>query len=309
MSRNSVTVLFLVAGAGLAAWWLFAQQKPEEPAPVAAPRAAPAAEEIDLAPARSPAKQAPVRSLEASAQVPGEIAALDVATVITCHREIRQMRGMAELDCESHDEATTYERQVCRKYREYLDRQLPQVAAAAAGCPEALAEPSVYYRALRDLANRGDVVAQRCVIQGYFGIDHDAGVHLTKADYDEYPALAKAYIAAAFERGDWSVVRWLSKTRVEMTDMMLSSAHPIGFDDRVNAYKIRRLLMLGGQPGLSSLEQDDPKRLVEYWRREKWLSPEEMEEAETWAQDMYRQHFIGSQEGASMEHEEFCPGE
>jgi hypothetical protein len=64
--------------------------------------------------------------------------------------------------------------------------------------------------------------------------------------------------------------------------------------------------MLGNQPGLSKLEQDDPSRLVEYWRQQKWLSPDQMKEAEDWAQAMYQQHFIGSRDGAAVGQTDFC---
>ncbi|HUQ10691.1 MAG TPA: hypothetical protein VM146_10290 [Steroidobacteraceae bacterium] len=213
---------------------------------------------------------------------------------------------MAQVDCEKIDSQDVAARNLCRKQQQFMQTQLQQATAEAASCPQSLAQPSVYYRALRDLANRGDVPAQRCFIQGYFGINRELGLNLRPEDYDEYPNLARKFIDNGFERGDWSVVRWLSKSRTDVADSLLARAHPMGLDDRVNAYKIRRLLMLGNQRGLGTLEQDDPKYLVEHWRTENWLTPEQLEEAEGWAQTQFQQHFTGSQEGVANGHAEFC---
>jgi hypothetical protein len=315
MSRKLVVGLTLVVIAALSAWLLHTQQRPTEGTPrsdiadASVPKlnagVEPAAQPI----AHSSPTAAEESTLPLEARAEGErqaIAGLDARTLTMCHRAVREKNRLEEFSCAHVPEKDVAGKDLCRKQLEYTRRQLQLATAKAASCAEALAEPSVYYQALRDLSRRGDVQAQRCFIQGYFGIDQERGIHLSQAQIDEYAVLAKNFIETAFERGDWSVVRWLSKPRIDMPDFLLARAHPMGLDDRVAAYKIRRLLMLGNQPGYGTLPQDDPKRLVEYWRKEKWLSPEQLEEAESWAQTMYQQHFIGSQEGAAIRPADFC---
>lgn len=314
MSRSFFVALILIAIAGLAAWlWI---ERPDVPADEAAAAVAqtpklhsgladvPAALDSPITPAKGPPDFSAITGAEAAA-----IAGLDARTLTSCHRAVRKREGIARVNCDDLEVNDVAARNQCGKQHEFLRAQLEVVTAAAAPCPESLAQPSVYYQAVRNLAKDGDTAAQRCFIQGYFGIDREQGINLSQAEYDEYRGLARKFIEAGLARGDWSIVRWLSKPRVGFADFLLASAHPMGLDDRVNAYKVRRLLMLGNQPGLGTLEQDDPARLVEYWRRENWLSANQLEEAESWAKTMYEQHFIGSREGVAIGPVDFCPGE
>jgi hypothetical protein len=315
MARKLIIGLTIVVMASLTAWFLFARQQPMENTsridiaearlPKPSVDAEPATQPIAYSSPTAAEESAPPRDTQTTREAQA-ITGLDARTLTMCHRAVREKIGMEQFTCAHVHEKDVTGRDLCRKQLKHVRRQLQQATAGAASCPETLAEPSVYYQALRDLASGGDIHAQRCFIQGYFGIDRERGIYITQAQLDEYVDLTKKFIDAAFERGDWSVVRWLSKPRVDMADFLLARAHPMGLDDRVAAYKIRRLLMLGNQPAYGTLPQDDPKRLVEYWRKEKWLTPEQLEEAESWAQTMYQKHFIGSQEGAAILPAEFC---
>lgn len=316
MSRNFLIGLILVAIGVTAAWfWLKRQASPvdERSIPITQPAhtesVSAEAEAMQAVPNTPPTSTAESReSSEVNGAEASAIAGLDARTLTKCHRQVLKRQEIATMNCDNLDEKDVAGRNQCRKQQAFLRAQLEQATADAAPCPESLAYPSIYYQAMRRLANSGDVVAQRCFIQGYFGINRELGISISQAEADEYPELARKFIDAGIARGDWSIVRWLSKPRVEFRDFLLASAHPMGLDDRVNAYKIRRLLMLGRQAGLSTLEQDDPTRFVEYWRREKWLSPEQLEEAENWAQTTYQQHFVGSREGADIGQTDFCAG-
>jgi hypothetical protein len=316
MSRNFFIGLILIAVATSATrFWLTRQDSPadERATRITQPEnkdsASTEAQPMQAAPNISTiSHEDSTESLEITGAEAAAIAGLDVHALTNCHRQVLKQTGIARMNCDHVDEKDAAGRSQCSKQQAFLRAQLEQATAAAAPCPGSLAHPSTYYQAVRKLAKGGDVVAQRCFIQGYFGIDRELGINLSQAELDEYPNLARKFIDAGIARGDWSIVRWLSKPRVEFPDFLLASAHPMGLDDRVNAYKIRRLLMLGGQAGLGTLEQYDPARLVEYWRREEWLSPEQLEEAENWAQTMYQQHFIGSREGAAIGQADFCAG-
>jgi hypothetical protein len=312
MSRNAAVALSVAAIAVFAAlvWFTRSENSPTSEAPVAR-AASPGMEAIPAAQQDSNSNAVPAAAAPANPPVESNIQTrsfigFDARALTICNRELLKKKGIEELDCEKIDESNVESQRLCRNRLAAVNLRLQEVAAKAAPCPESLAQPSVYYQAIRDLAERGDVGAQRCFIQGYFGINRELGMDLSRAEHDEYVTLAKKFIDERFERGDWSVVRWLSKSTLHMTDLPLAGAYPIGLDNPVNFYKLRRLLMLGNQPGGSTSPKEDPRRLVEFWRKEKKLTPEQFEEAERWAQTMYDQHFNGSQEGASVLHADFC---
>jgi hypothetical protein len=313
MSRNGFIALAAIAFAAMLTWLVVSRQTaPEKAGETAGTQnsGAPSTETLSHAVEVASPTVGEVPTVdEIGARVAPDVKTnLDARTLTMCQREVRKRKGMAEFNCDDIDEKEVSVKNACLKQLEYVRRELQEASAKSASCPENIDLPSQYYSSLRDLAIRGDVDAQRCFIQGYFGVDRERGIDLEQAQLDEYPALAKRFIDAGFERGDWSIVRWLSKSRVDMADLLLARAHPLGFDDRVNAYRIRRLLMLGNQSALSELPDDQPKRLIEYWRQKNWLTPEQLKLAEDWAETMYSQHFIGSEEGASIGRAEFCGG-
>jgi hypothetical protein len=312
MSRNAVFALIVAAIVGATALLLYGRREDDRPAETSAAQGS--TPSVEVVPTIQPvassnatqAAQAPDRpDVDSNGDI-RSYSGFDARSLTICNRELLRKKGIEAFNCEKIGENETPSQQLCRNQLAAVNLRLQEVAAKAAPCPESLAQPSEYYKAIRDLAERGDVGAQRCFIQGYFGINRELGMDLTQGEHDEYVTLARKFIDAGLERGDWSVVRWLSKSTLSMADLPLASAYPIGLDQPVTFYKMRRLLMLGNQPGGTTLSKDDPKRLVEFWRKEKKLTPEQFEEAERWAQSMYDQHFNGSQVGASLLHDHFC---
>jgi hypothetical protein len=178
-------------------------------------------------------------------------------------------------------------------------------------CREQLAEPSEYYTALRTLALQGNTNAQHCFIQGYFGESRDERLFLTQAQYEEHPVLARKFIEAGFERGDWSLVHVLARTRLGYPgDSNINNAWPHGFSSpgsAENNYKMNYLLLLGNQH--EEYEPDEPGRLIDHWRKHPdliQLTNAQLDEAEAWAVDMYRRHFAGSQDAGSSSGARFC---
>jgi hypothetical protein len=158
---------------------------------------------------------------------------------------------------------------------------------------------------------QGNVNAQRCFIQGYFSESGEERILLTPAQYEEHPVLARKFIEAGFERGDWSLVHVLARTRIGFPgDSNLFNAWPHGFsspESAENSYQMNYLLLLGNQP--EEFESDDPGRLIDHWRKNPellQLTREQLDEAEAWATDLYRHHFAGSQQPAWSSGNKFC---
>ena len=306
-SRAVIVGLILLALVGVTAWFF------SKPGAVADQATAPG----EARPAAH-AEQQPVTASEAAgnsvaqadstgaASPPSDAAnRLDMRSLASCHDALlTQQAADSRVGCEkipANDEAAL---NFCRGLQAKMVQQAQEAAAGAASCPPGLAHASAYYAAMKDLALRGDVPAQRCFIQGYFasGSAEDETARLKAEQLEEYPGLAKKFIQAAFERGDWSVVRWLGRTSVNIQDGMLRQAYPFGSDHLDTAYRMKYLLLLGKQP---DLEGNEARRLTDFWKQNKALTAEQIQQAEAWSKEMYDQHFNGSQEGASVSYD-FC---
>jgi hypothetical protein len=307
MPRIVIVAVFVAAIIGAAAFYLVDRggdaHRPEaarETSAIATPTVAEPREKADVEPAGGIATSA--TAAPNSEDYPGS--GLDVRTLAACHRNLLTKQHVERYDCEGIKESESTRREFCRSQLAMVNLRLQELSAGAASCPESLAEPSVYYRALRNLALAGDVGAQRCYIQGYFGQSHEDGKHLAPGQSEEYVLLARKFIDAALERGDWSVVRWLGRIRLDMQDGTLVTAYPVGQSNPDTIYKMKYLLVLGNQG--DPIDASDPKKVVEAWRRDKALTEQQFQQAEEWARSMYAQHFTGSEEGRSTGVLDFC---
>jgi hypothetical protein len=312
MSRTTITGLMFVAIVGIATWFVTGHRaddaKPVTPVAEASPPSiATPAIHPEATPPAGPAAQTTSSGVFIRTADVDAIARLDTRSLIVCNRELLVKKGIEQFSCAGIGENDTLAQNHCRSQLAAVDRRLQEFAAKAAPCPESLAQPSLYFGAIRDRANSGDVNAQRCFIQGYFGISRELKMDLTQAEHDEYVPLAKKFIDSRLEQGDWSVVRWLAKSKVDAGDFLLASAYPIGIEHPDTVYKLNRLLLYGNKSaGETITKNDDPKRVVDFLRQEKRLTAEQLEEAEGWAKTMYDQHFNGSQEGADIGADHFC---
>ena len=222
------------------------------------------------------------------------LAAATHATDVGARLDLRTIR-----DC--HDALLN------KKALEYLTHAAQDVkdsAAAAGSCPPDLLMASAYYEAIKEIALRGDIPAQRCLIQGYFASAAQEGEEsrMRKDQVEEYFGLAKKFINEALERGDWSVVRYLARRRIGLQDFMLNSAYPFGSEHPEAAYRMNYLLMLGNVRNFET--SVDAHQFVELLKQNKSLTPKQFQEEEDWARQMFDQHFNGSQEGAAIT--QFC---
>jgi hypothetical protein len=235
------------------------------------------------------------------------ITALDARSLAVCHGELLKKKGIESLmGCERSPVNDQTAQSYCHSYQAELSQRLQRATADSASCPQGLVTATNYYRSMRALAVQGDIPAQRCFIQGYFGTasKEEPDSWITEEQQKDYIVEARKFIDAAFERGDWSVVRWLGRTRTELADGLLMQAYPIGIDHLDTLYRMKYLLLLGKQPDVSKTE--DTRRLVDFWKQNKKLTSQQIEEAESQAQEMFDQHFNGSQEGASITGANFC---
>jgi hypothetical protein len=229
-------------------------------------------------------------------------AQLDLHSIRACHDALLSKTTLDTLGvCEKTPGGQPVDIQFCRDSMARVAKQATDALASAGSCPPELLNASVYYEAIKRLAVLGDIPAQRCFITGYFAgaVQEGDEARLRPEQADEYLVLAKKFIEEGLERGDWSVVRWLARSRTGLQDGMLISAYPFGINHPETAYRMNYLLMLGNQHNFE--ESVDPRQFIELWQPDKDLSAPKLKEAQDWARNMYDQHFNGSQEGASLE--------
>jgi hypothetical protein len=306
-SRALIIGLILAALVGLAAW-LGLRRDWESGQPTSA-----AAEKASTVAQRIPSEQGSTVSRETApegvsqttgAPVPNVTAdsqpRLDLHTIHACHDALMNQKALEkQKSCDDIPAEQTTDLMFCRDQEARAAKEVNDAVAGAAPCPADLVNASAYYDAIKELALRGDLPAQRCFIQGYFASAAGEGEEsrMRKEQVDEYPGLARKFIDEAFERGDWSVVRSLARMRLGLQDGMLRTAYPFGSEHPETAYRMNYLLVLGNQQNFE--KRVDERQLVDGFKTNKTLSAEQLQEAETWARNMYDQHFNGSQEGAS----------
>jgi hypothetical protein len=292
VTRAVVVGLISLALVGLAAW-VFKTAAPAEHPAASNPAEPPPPKVV---PVPEPVRQ-PV-------PVPVAASGLDMPGLHNCHTALLGKLGTDRVDCDHIPADETARLSHCLSVQPKVEQWIQEAVANAASCPDELVNASAYYEAVKSLALRGDIPAQRCFIQGYFGPASGEGEEsrLSLDQVNEYLELARKFIDAAFERGDWSVVRWLGRATLYLPDGMLRSAYPFGIDKLETTYRMKYLLLLGDQ---TDFEKDEPRRLTDLVKKNRSLSAEQIQEAEAWAREMYDQHFNGSQEGASLTYN-FC---
>ena len=309
MRRTIIALLLFVAVAAGGSFYLISRKS-----------AAPSPDSRISTPATAPARavSTPPASMPAAAESPPPADAnLDSRTsaefrrILICHRLLATRNAIQRHICDDIVGDANAAQERCHTEMANVNRELQEQEAKSGVCPEKLAAPSEYYTALRDLALQGNLNAQRCFIQGYFGESGEERILLTEAQYEEHPVLARKFIEAGFERGDWSLVHVLASTQMGFPgDSNLYNAWPHGFstpESAENTYKMNYLLLLGNRP--EEFESKEPGRLIDHWRKNPnllHLTIQQLDDAEAWAKIMYRRHFAGSQEGSSGSANKFC---
>jgi len=307
--RRRIIALFLIA-AVLAGGSFYLLGRNSEPLAPESGIATPATTAGTAQAAGTPLASTPTNAHSPAPAIASDTSA-ELRRVMNCHRMLATRYAIQRTICDDIVGDANAAQERCHTEMSAVNGELREQEAKSGTCPEKLAAASEYYAALRDLALQGNLNAQRCFIQGYFGESSEAEIFLTPAQYDEHPVLARKFIEAGFERGDWSLVHVLARTRIGFPgDSNLYNAWPHGFstpESAENTYRMNYLLLLGNQP--EEYESDDPGRLIDLWRKNSnllQLSDQQLDEAEAWAKDMYRRHFAGSLEGASSPGNKFC---
>jgi hypothetical protein len=227
---------------------------------------------------------------------------VDVRTMVVCRAALVTKSHLEPPPCDTRSQATTGGLQMCQHQTALFAKQMGRLASETAQCPETLLDPSTYYEALRKAALAGDVDAQHCFVQGYFS-DPD-GAKISTKEGHEYPELARQFIDSAFERGDWTVVLWLARVRLNINDSLLMTAYPFGQQNPDTLYRMNFLLQLGAgdhtAPG-------DAQGIADRLRSGSVLPADHIQEDEKWARNMYAQHFAGRPQGPQLKTLDICP--
>jgi hypothetical protein len=214
-----------------------------------------------------------------------------------CHENLLAVK-YAGLRCDLLPAGSAEDLAFCLGQQRKVQKSIDAAAAKATTCDAGLIYAAVLYDRLRTLATRGDLTAQRCFITGHFGTSDTSmefeESRLREDQHKDFPALARQFIDAAFQRGDWRVVRWLSRTRFYIVDGLLAGAYPFGDNHPETSYRMEYLLMLGNQ---ADDRGDDPRRIVGIWKANGTLSARQKSDAEAWARRMYENHFKTSGDG------------
>lgn len=298
--RRTILALLLIAAVVTGGSFFLSGHKPEATAP----------ESISGQATATPVATAPPTAHSPPPSIASDTNA-ELRRILNCHHLLLTRNGIQRTICDYIAGDVNAAQERCRTEMSRVNQELKEQEARSGPCPEKLAAPSEYYAALREFALQGNLNAQRCFIQGYFGESAEEMILLTQAQYDEHPVLARKFIEEGFERGDWSLVHVLARTRMGFPgDSNLFNAWPHGLstpESAENAYKMNYLLLLGSRP--EEYESNDPGRLIDHWRRNPHLlqlTNEQLDEAEAWAKDLYRRHFAASKPEASSYREKFC---
>jgi hypothetical protein len=218
-----------------------------------------------------------------------------------CHRALNSAKHLEAPNCDGIPAEDGVGRTLCLNSLADQQKALEERIARAAGCPSSLISASAYYIALRDAALAGDLNAQECFLSGYF-YNRAAGNSITEEQAEEYLPLARQFIQAGFERGDWGVVHRLAGTWVDNPGLLIE-AYPYGLQDLETFYQMNYLLTLGARDKVNS---GDALGVVSATRRNGELSGAQMKAAEDWAHETYARYFAGTAYDKKAAASSFC---
>jgi hypothetical protein len=151
-----------------------------------------------------------------------------------------------------------------------------------------------YYSNATRAAKSGDSDAQLCYVESMFGsgIGGRAGRRAySDSEIAEYESNAPNYIQEGFLRGDWRVAALLSQTPSRANGLLGT----IFQGDTLTLYEMNRLLRLGAVGGYAqTLDNDVQLNLLAPDRAIDPLSPDQIQVANDWAQEIYARYFQNS---------------
>ena len=213
--RRRIIALFLIAAVLAGGSFYLLGRKSEVPAPESR-IATPATTPLPAQPATPTTAHSPPPTIASDTSA-------ELRRIMNCHRLLATRNAIQRWICDDIAGDANAAQERCHTEMSKVNLELQEQEAKSGTCPEKLAAPSEYYAALRDFALQGNLDAQRCFIQGYFGESGEERILLTQAQYEEHPVLARKFIEAGFERGDWSLVHVLARTRMGIPEIPISS--------------------------------------------------------------------------------------
>jgi hypothetical protein len=160
-----------------------------------------------------------------------------------------------------------------------------------AGCGDTTDVETRYFQATKQAAQAGDPDAQMCYLQGEFGTSSGESL-LGDSDVEEYKHAAPAYVDSALRRGDWRVVKLLTKRSFHPGSGPVTQIDKIGEPETV--YKMTKLLRLGATGKYARALDGDLNGMIHPdLVPESALPADVVSRSDAWAQQTFNDSFSG----------------
>jgi hypothetical protein len=215
-------------------------------------------------------------------------------------RELRQcvyasrelIIARSQADCSFYEGKPQYQQTLAECLNGWMNtpNRIAAAEAALKQCDEA-DMGTRYFEATKEAAQRGNVDAQLCYLQGDFFSPEGAQI-FNDAEIEEYKKVAPRYVDAAVKRGDWRIVHLLNKRNFHPGVGPVALLEGIG--DRDTQYRMTKLLRLGASGTYARLldgQLHDMKHPD--LNPSAALRPQVIKEGDAWAQETFTNYFSG----------------
>jgi hypothetical protein len=197
-------------------------------------------------------------------------------------------------DCKQYEGIQQFEQIYAQCMNGWMNVPNRKVAAQAAlsGCGDTTDVEARYFEATKQTAKAGDVDAQMCYLQAEFGA-LSREWPLTDANVAEYRQLAPGYVEAAFRRGDWRIVKLMSRRSFHPGSGPVTQLDKIGQPETV--YRMIKLLRLGATGAYArSLDADLNGMIHPDLVPEAALPADVVRKSDVWARETFNESYSGS---------------
>lgn len=186
--------------------------------------------------------------------------------------------------CRSSDASDSAFSESCKERARGLDEKIAQADKEMALCSPVPAEiEENYYRSTVEAAKAGYPDAQLCYLDSDFYLNRP----FSQEDVRYYHSVDADYVNAAIDRGDWRIVALMARKYRDPAHHSTMRYELTG-GSPYTIYQMNKLLSLGAE--------GDYKRVVETEANDQAaeLTPQQIDEANTWVATVYERHFASS---------------
>ena len=197
-------------------------------------------------------------------------------------------------DCKRYEGIQQFEQLYAQCMNGWMNVPNRKVAAQAAlsDCGDTTEVVARYFEATKQAAKAGDADAQMCYLQAEFGALSREWPP-TDPNVAEYRQVAPVYVEAAFRRGDWRVVKLMSKSSFHPGSGPITQLKGIG--DRETVYRMIKLLRLGATGAYArDLDADLNGMIHPDLVPEAALPADVVRKSDAWATETFNESFSGS---------------